>query len=556
MEIRIGERRIIAEIQEKEQAKRTYELAKESGRKAALVDQRRPNLFTTAVANINPEETISVVLEYFEEARYLDGLFSLRFPLTFTPRFTPRLSTEEPPPEIAAPFVRSFLPDAPRAQVTLRLRPGTPLREIVSDSHDIELHESDGAWDLRTTEERIVADRDFLVSWEPLLDEDPRAAVFVEEREGWAYATIMVMPPVPRSSAGLGLPTETLFIIDVSGSMDGPSIKQARQALLAALGRLRSEDRFNMLKFNDVSEPFQQEFQQATPEALEGARSWVRNLHASGGTMIHPALLNGLRMMGESRSSHVQRIVFLTDGAVANEDEVLTAIVERLGETRLHVIGIGHAPNGYLMRKMASFGRGLCEFISTSGHVDNRISSFFARLDRPVMTDVQLQWTGIDPGEPYPSRPPDLHAGEPLIISTRLDGLPLEGRLVLGGYTREGWVESEVEIDDRSARGAGIALRWARAKVGSLMDSLHEGADPGAVRREVVDLGLQFNLVTPYTSLVAVEERPSAIGPSRRVRMANALPSGGTDNALRATLGWLLAGAGLLLLLVMKGRAT
>jgi Ca-activated chloride channel family protein len=347
-----------------------------------------------------------------------------------------------------------------------------------------------------------------------------------------------------------------LFIIDVSGSMDGPSIKQARQALLAALDRLRPEDRFNMLKFNDDNESFRPEFQQATPEALESARSWIHGLRADGGTMIYPALLNGLLIMGESHSSRAQRIVFLTDGAIANEHEVLRAIVERLGETRLHVIGIGHAPNSYLMRKMASFGRGLCAFISTSGHVDNRISSFFARLDRPVMTDVQLEWIGIDPGEPYPGRPPDLHAGEPLTISTRLDELPPGGRLVLGGYTREGWIETEIEIDDRSFLGAGIALRWARAKVGSLMDSLHEGADPGAVRSEVVDLGLRFKLVTAYTSLVAVEEQPSAIGPARRMRMANALPSGGTDNPLRLTVGWLLVGAGLLLLLAISGRAS
>jgi Ca-activated chloride channel family protein len=205
---------------------------------------------------------------------------------------------------------------------------------------------------------------------------------------------------------------------------------------------------------------------------------------------------------------------------------------------------------------MASFGRGLCEFISTSGQVENRIASFFARLDRPVMTDVELEWSDIAAAEPYPPHPPDLHAGETLILTTRLDDLRPGGKLKLGGYTREGWTDTEVVIDDRSPRGAGIALRWARAKVGSLMDSLHEGAEPGAVRTEVVDLGLRFKLVTAYTSLVAVEESPSAIGPSRRMRIAASLPSGGTDNPLRLTLGWLLVGAGLLLFIATAGKAS
>jgi len=203
------------------------------------------------------------------------------------------------------------------------------------------------------------------------------------------------------------------------------------------------------------------------------------------------------------------------------------------------------------MRKMASFGRGLCEFISTSGEAENRIAAFFERLDRPVMTDLELSWKGLEVEQAYPIRQKDLYAGEPLILSARMTASPA-GRLELGGWTREGWRSSAVTVDASSPSGSGIATRWARAKVGSLMDSLHEGADPAMVRKEVVDLALDFNLMTAYTSLVAVDHSATALGEARSVRVANALPAGGSDNPLRQLYAIALLVAGVLLLAAVR----
>jgi Ca-activated chloride channel family protein len=563
MEIRVGDRRIVSVVQEKQEARRTYEQAKSSGRKAALVYQRRPNLFTTEVANVNPGETVAVALEYIEEASYEDGRFNLRFPLTFTPRFIPNAgegdgvllaavpseSGDDCPSESAAPFVDARHGEVPRAKIRVRLQPGFELQELASGSHEVEVTEADGFLEVVTNPRPVPADRDFRLDWRPALGREPRAAAFVEERDGARYALIMLVPPIPGSEAGLGLPTETLFIIDVSGSMAGPSIQQAREAVLASLDRLRPEDRFNILKFNDENEPFREQFQQAEPTALAEARRWVHGLHANGGTMIHPALLRGLRMMGDSRSAHAQRIVFLTDGAVGNEQEVLRSIASSLGETRLHTIGIGQAPNAYLMRKMALLGRGMCEFVSDSREAGDRVEAFFARLDRPVMTDIDWTAEGLRIEEAHPRRLADLHAGQPLFLSARLEGDGSTGTLSLRGYTRAGPIGMETSIDESTLLGSGIALRWARAKVGSLMDSLHEGADPRGVRAEVVEVGLAFNLVTAYTSLVAVDDRPSALGVPQEMRIASALPRGGTDSPLRRLLGWSLVVTGLLLLL-------
>jgi len=262
--------------------------------------------------------------------------------------------------------------------------------------------------------------------------------------------------------------------------------------------------------------------------------------------------VSGLRMMGESRSSHAQRIVFLTDGAVGNEQELFEVIVQRLGETRLHTIGIGQAPNAHLMRKMARLGRGLCEFISDGNEAAGRMEAFFERLDRPVMTDLALQTRGIQLEEAYPRQLPDLYAGQPLLLSARLSGESADGLLELGGQTRTGWIEASVPISEEGPRGRGIAVRWARAKVRSLMDSLHDGADAADVRAEVVDLGLAFSMVTAYTSLVAVDDRASALGSPRSIRLASVLPRGGTNGPLRLLAGWVLVVVGLGFLLLLR----
>ena len=547
MEMRIGDRRIVSTIREKEEARKTYEQAKRSGRKASLLDQHRPNLFKTSVANINPGEKIEIFLEYYEELDYVDGRFSLRFPLTFTPRFTPGFTTADRP-------VEPSLGTLPMARVQVLLRSGFPLESVTSETHPIEFAQAGDALQIDTRPRNVLCDRDFVLQWTPEPGAEPRSAVFVEERDGERYLLLMVLPPAPESDLGLGLPTETLFVVDISGSMNGPSISQAKSALLGALERLGPEDRFNILVFNDSHRLFRPEFQQGEGEAIEAARNWVRNLSAGGGTMIYPALMRGIELMGESRSSHAQRIVFLTDGAVANEQEVLRALSEHLGDVRLHTIGIGNAPNAYLMRKMARFGHGLCAFISDPSRTDNQIARFLERIDRPVMEGVELNLGEAGLHDVFPQTVPDLYAGEPLLLSARLEPGGPSAALTLGGYTRDGWHETRVALDAVVGEESGVALRWARARIGGLMDGLAEGADAGIVREDVIELALEFHLVTRYTSLVAVEQRPSALGASRTVRTAAALPLGGTDNPLKLLIGSLLCAAGLLVLAGLRFR--
>lgn len=578
MEMRIGDRRVVAVVQEKAEAKKTYETAKREGKKASLVDQRRPNLFSTSLANINPGEIIEVVIEYVEEVTYDNGEFTLVFPLTYTPRFLPapdvpqaaRQGSIDAAARTAAPavndgcFVPPDSPLAPRARIAAAIRTGVPLDAVRSSSHAIRVEEDAGTWRVAPDAGMVVADRDFVLRWRLQRGAEPEGTVFIEERDGERYALLMLVPPTAESAAGWGLPTTTLFIVDVSSSMSGASIRQARRALLAALDSLRPGDSFNLLRFNDHNEAYSGRFLAVTRPAIDEAKVWVEELEASGGTNIAPAVIRGLGMMTESDPWPAQRVILITDGAVGNEEEVFRRVSADLGQARFHVIGIGSAPNRFLMRRLALFGRGSCEFIASVDEVAERMTAFLGRIDRPVMTDLDLDWEGAPPREVYPERLPDLYAGEPLYVSLRLDPHGEATRAILQGRLADRTVRTQLEVASGAPRGSGVAIRWARARVRSALGRLHRGANADLIRAEVIDVARAFNLVTRYTSLVAVEELRTATGkwttrpiptglPRGSTLLGATLPQGGTRGPLMMVAGFLLlSAAGVLYLLAYR----
>jgi Ca-activated chloride channel family protein len=613
LEMRIGERRIVSIVEERNKAKQTYTSARRQGKKAALLELERPNLFTTSVANINPDEKVEVTLEYVEELRYDAGRFRLVFPLTFTPRYLPRpllpcagslagaahegipadaasvpraastgtaanpgreellgLDPGDDRSRITPPFAAPRGEAVPRAKIQVTLTPGLPVEAIESSSHTVQVDRQGESWIVTSPAETIRADCDFVLQWTAARGSEPRTAAFLEEGREGSFALVMIVPPRPDefTDRDPGLPTETLFVVDVSGSMDGPSIAQAREALLAALDRQEAGDRFNLLAFNQSSFPFRDDFVDARGPELDEARRWVRGLRADGGTEIHPALTRALSMTRGEDARRVRRIVFLTDGAVGNEPRVLATIRGELHGTRLHTLGIGSAPNRYLMREMARFGRGICDFVRGDDPVVNRIDEFFTRIDRPVMSELSLEWEGVEEEEVYPSPLPDLHQGEPLFVSARMPAGAAVSRVTLRGRLPSGVVRTPALGLGRASEGSGVGIRWARAKIGSLLDGLLEGAEPDRIRAEVIDLAKDFRLVTRYTSLVAVEEIVSAEGPSLRASVPNVLPRGsrlpggelprgGTHDPLKRLLGILAAIAGGLLVLATRtGRVS
>ena len=518
LRMRVGERTIEGQIREREQARAEYRQAAESGRRASLVEQQRPNVFTNRVANVGPGEEVAVEIEFQQSLAFDRGEVRLRFPLVVGPRYVPGSpvtsvddgggwspdtdrvgDASHVTPPVRPPSERLHNPVA----VEVDLDPGFPIRRLASRTHAVVREQREGGrYRVRLESPLVPADRDFELAWEPEDGVLPRSAVFEEEREGSRYVLLTLFPPTGTAIEASRLPREVVYVIDTSGSMAGLSIDQARRALLLALGRLRPGDRFNVIRFSNTAEPLFDSPRSVEPLVLELARKWVAGLEAQGGTEMREALEAAL--VGSDDPARVRQVVFLTDGSVANEDELFGVIRQRLGDTRLFTVGIGSAPNGHFMTKAAQFGHGTFTYIGDVREVEEKMGSLFARLETPVLTGIEVLWPEGAAVEAWPSRVPDLYLGEPVVVAARVTGPA--GEVTVTG--RRGGEEWRAALSLAGRAGEGMGVLWARRKIESLLDSVHEGRDADAVKAEVVALGLEHHLVTKHTSLVAVDVTP------------------------------------------------
>jgi Ca-activated chloride channel family protein len=541
MRLVIGERVIESEIREKDEARKEYEQAREEGRRTSLVEQERPNLFTTSVANIAPGETVIVEMEYLEELRYADGQFSLRFPLTLTPRYMPgeplsdRMGSGWSADTTAVPDASRISPPVVATSTNLEvsigveLDAGLPLDLISSRYHPVTVSEAQGRYSVRLASASVPMDHDFELVWRPAVGHAPQALVFAESFGGEPYYLLMLMPPSSPVAGQALQPREMIFIVDTSGSMFGTSIEQARAALLRALLGLTARDRFNIVEFNSSARLLYRTSVEATPDAVETAQRFVRSLVADGGTEMRPALELALR--DAPSESHLRQVVFITDGAVGNEEELFALIEERLGSGRLFTIGIGSAPNSWFMRKSAEVGRGTFTMISALSEVGEKMDRLFAKLERPQVTGITVEWPSGTTVESYPAVVPDLYADLPLSVRARMTGsLPATGTVLISGNTPDGAWRRELSFATGLPTGQskGVAALWARGRIDALMDAKRRGLPEESAKREIVDTALEHHLVSPYTSLVAVDRTPSRTADTalRRDTIAGRLPWG------------------------------
>ncbi|MBL6689502.1 MAG: marine proteobacterial sortase target protein [Pseudomonadales bacterium] len=519
MEMQIGHRVIRADIRERQAARKVYEQAKAEGKKAALIEQNRPNLFRQSIANIAPGESIVICLTFIDSVAYDSGEFSYRFPMTLTPSYIPgdpvtgvmkinesgwSLPTTQVPDAnlITPPMVSRTQSESDEGlinpiDIKVSLDPGLELQEIGSPYHEIAVKRVADRYNVSLVQGRVSMDRDFVLRWRPVSGREPQAAIFSETVAGEHYALLMLLPPGQGQSQPL--PRDMIFVIDTSGSMRGSSIEQAKSSLLKALDRLRPQDRFNIIEFNSSWSRLFAGVQFPDAYSLNRAREWVARLGAGGGTNMLPALEQVLADGDDE--TQLKQIVFITDGAVGNERALFELIRERLGTTRLFPVGIGSAPNSYFMRQAAKHGRGTFTHIGSLIDVADRMQALFEKIDSPVASDFALSWPVQS--ESYPQKIPALYQGEPLLLAAKVS--ELQGELVVRGKTAgSSWTKS-VELVS-GGENPGIGTLWARQKIEHLNDLEIEGRDSEATRNDIVSVAITHRLVTKYTSLVAVEE--------------------------------------------------
>ena len=538
--MRIGERVIEGRIKEKEEARRTYETAKREGKKAALVEQQRPNLFTNSVAHIGPDEQVRITIEYQQTLAYENGEYRLRFPLAVTPRYTPaRAAVDALPDEPKALEAAAF--DGPvrnpgyatpglgpvnPVDIVVVIDAGMALAKVESSYHEAWIEKEGGhRTAVYLTKEQEAADHDFELTWSLAAGSAPQAALFTQSVAGAEYALIMVVPPQPLATETAGfqrLPREVILIADTSGSMQGASIEQAKLALVHALETLTERDRFNVLEFNSVTRTLYPDALPATRENIQRAKEWVGRLRAEGGTEMAPALTFALN--GRETPGYLRQVIFMTDGGVANEEELFRLIATRLGASRLFTVGIGSAPNAHFMTKAAQFGRGTFTYIGDVREVREKMTRLFAKIEAPVLQDVALRWADGTPLETFPARVPDLYLGEPIVVAAAANHFA-QALIVSGMRGNQPW--SAALTPSPAADATGVGALWARAKIASLMDELTRGGDAAAIRPQVVQVALEHHLVSAYTSLVAVDVTPSAAnGDTKSALVKASLPQG------------------------------
>ena len=544
LRIMIGERRIEGTIQERELAKKTYTAAKKQGRRASLLEQERPNMFTASVANIGPGETVSIEIEYQETLRFNQGRFNLRFPLVVGPRYipgTPLPLSENIPEGTGNGWAGNTdqVPDASRispwvqlpdqklvnpVNIQINLLAGFPLTRLTSPYHKIlTTPHKVGGYTVTLKKEDIPSDRDFELIWEPEIGQTPQAAVFTEHKNDQTYSLIMVLPPTENFTDHLSQSREVILVIDTSGSMHGTSLEQAKAAVTQALKRLTKRDRVNIIQFNSRTEALFSTARVASQRTVLQATRYVDGLIADGGTEMLPALRKALQV--EEETNRLRQVIFITDGQIGNETELFQTVQQQLRRSRLFTIGIGSAPNSYFMRKAAEFGGGTFTYIGKVTEVQERMDHFFQKLENPAMSNIQVQPSTSSIMDLVPERVPDLYKGEPVMIAMKTARIPDE--LTISGQLGQTSWETRLPLTAAKKR-KGIAVYWARKKIESLMNQRIGNQHPETIRKKIINLALQHHLVSRYTSLVAVDVTP-ARSPAQLLRthsMRTNLPHG------------------------------
>jgi Ca-activated chloride channel homolog len=522
----IGDRFVIGDIKERGEAKAIYEDARRTGRKATLFEQERPNIFTNSVANIGPGERVVVQIEYQEPVHRSGNTSSLRVPLVVAPRYNPApvvqtvdfndgggwgRATNDPVPDrdrITPPVLdpRVTPPTNPVA-ITVHLNAGFPLGEVKSHHHavNVEAPAAD-ARVIRLDTKVTPADRDFELTWTPAATDGPSVGLFREHVGNADYMLALVTPPAVADAQKESPPREIVFVIDNSGSMGGTSIVQAKASLLFALGRLNPSDRFNVIRFDHTMEALFTDTVAADADNIARATQFVSAIQANGGTEMVPPMKAALTDRRGETSPYLRQVVFLTDGEIGNEQELFDTIAAMRGRSRVFMVGIGSAPNSFLMTRAAEIGRGTYTHIGSVDQVQERMRELTEKLESPAVTGLSARYSaGAMDATPDPL--PDLYRGEPVVIAARI-GAP-DGVLEIKGMIGDRPWTVTLPVA-KAADGAGLSKLWARRKITDVeMARRRDRSMAAEADKRILALALEHHLVSRLTSLIAVDATPS-----------------------------------------------
>jgi Ca-activated chloride channel family protein len=507
MRMTVGEDAVVAQIQERQAAKKVFGMAKSSGQSASLLEQQRPNVFSMEVANIMPGEEISIELHYSELLVPDNGTYTFVYPTVVGPRFStiPEAGADDHHLWVKNPYLTSEQEPTSRFDMQIVLAAGMPLQQVVCATHAVHV-----AWDseararIGLAESEIRGgDRDFILNYR-LSGDQIHSGLMLHNGGEDKFFTLMVQPPERVTSDAIPA-REYIFVVDVSGSMHGFPLETAKMLLRQLIGSLRSSDTFNVILFSGAADILAPQSLPADPSNIQSALRHIDRQQGGGGTELYQAVQKGLALPRDEGRSRT--MVVITDGYIAAEKEVYGLIANNLNRNNLFAFGIGSSVNRYLIQGLARTGQGE-PFIITEPHVATAAARRFQDyIQAPLLTGIAIEFEGFDAYDVEPKVTADLFAARPLVICGKWRGRP-EGAIVIKGFTGKGPYEKRFEVspDLDSQNTDALPYLWARTRLARLTD-FAPSEDDHDTRKAVTQLGLDYNLLTPYTSFVAVHER-------------------------------------------------
>jgi Ca-activated chloride channel homolog len=513
MTLKIGDRVVRGLIKRKEEARQIYDAARRQGRLAGLLDQERPNIFVQSVTNIPPGAKVLVTIRYIETVPYEAGAYNFVFPIVVGPRYNPAGTPNHNPP-VAAKGTRA----GHDITLDVNLDAGVPLQAVASSTHEIDVVRSGHSRaSARLKNAAVIPNKDFELKY-AVAGEKIQDAILSHSDSRGGFFTMILQPPNRVRPAEVA-PKELVFVIDTSGSMHGYPLDKVKETMKLAFEGLNPRDTFNLITFSGDEHILFEKPVPATPENLKTAWEFLKSRSGRGGTEMMKAIRAALDP--SDRQEHVRIACFMTDGYVGNDMEII-AEVKKHPNARVFAFGIGNSVNRYLLDGMAKYGRGEVEYVALNADGSAAAKRFHERVQNPLLTDITIEWNGLPVSDVLPARLPDLFSAKPLVITGRYRGVP-SGSIRLKGNLGGKLFSRDIPVKFASAgpNHEALATLWARTKVTDLMSQdlagIQRGAASSELKEAITRLGLDYRLMTQFTSFVAVEESVVTEGGAPRV---------------------------------------
>ncbi|MFC0878397.1 TonB family protein [Saccharicrinis sp. FJH2] len=538
MVMKIGKREIRAVIEEKAKARNMYESAKEEGKRTSLLEQERPNVFKMNVANIMPGATIEVNLSYTELLIPTDKIYEFVYPTVVGPRYVSKKEMTTPKTETwnGNPYLMKGVKPTSILTLTIDLNTAIPIQDIRCTTHQNRIEYASKSEATLTLNEPQGGSRDFVMQYRLAGDGVQTGVLLYDDPNGENYFLAMMQPPERLTPEEIP-PREYVFIVDVSGSMEGFPLDISKQIMTELLGGLKENDLFNVILFAGGSTMLSKNSMKANAENIDEAMYFINNQSGYGGT----ELLCGLKaaMNLNATENYARTFVILTDGYVTVEKQTFDFIRENLGKANFFSFGIGRGVNRYIIEGMAHVGYGEPFIAQNKQEAREMAEKFKTYISQPVLTNIHATFEGIDVYDVLPENVPDLFADRPVIISGKYRN-NANGLLKVEGQSGKSVIAKSIVIHNENRKNNALKYLWAREKIRLVSDYNSLGNDTWSHnkdKKELVDeitrLGLQYNLLTEYTSFIAIDS--SLVNPNSipvTVRQPIPLPEGVNNSAI------------------------